>query len=51
VNVRPLTGWAKFFREASDDTVRSPLWGFPPAARPAQIHERRRRFGVDDDTE
>ncbi|MFI6861312.1 hypothetical protein ACIBKZ_15655 [Streptomyces sp. NPDC050421] len=41
--------WVSALRGADDDTVRSPLWGFPPEARPAVIHERRVRFGIDDD--
>ncbi|MFE0699400.1 hypothetical protein [Streptomyces sp. NPDC058872] len=41
--------WAQELKGAADETVRSPLWEFPPDARKAVIHERRRRFGVHDD--
>ncbi|WP_199931271.1 hypothetical protein [Streptomyces sp. CB02923] len=41
--------WARALKGAADDNVASPLWEFPPQARKAVIHERRRRFGVDDD--
>ncbi|MGW3932839.1 hypothetical protein ACWECC_32810 [Streptomyces microflavus] len=41
--------WARALKGAADDTVASPLWDFPPEARKAVIHERRRRFGVNDD--
>lgn len=34
---------------ADDDYVRIPLWEFPPSHRPAVIHERRTRWGVDDE--
>lgn len=43
--------WSSYFATASDDTVRCPMWHYPPVARAALIHERRRRFGVVDDTE
>jgi len=33
----------------SDDVVRAPLWDVPTEYRAAVIHERRRRFGVDDE--
>jgi hypothetical protein len=36
-------------RRAPDDVIRSPLWGFPPQARKDVLHERRRRFGIDDE--
>lgn len=32
-----------------DIDVRRPLWEFPPYQRQAVIHERRVRFGIDDD--
>jgi hypothetical protein len=32
-----------------DDLIRSPLWKWAPEERLAVVHERRRRFGVDDD--
>lgn len=38
--------WAATMAGATDELIRSPLWGFPPEARQAVIHERRRRFGV-----
>lgn len=41
--------WARAFQGASDETVRRPLWEFPPEARAAQMHERRRRFKFDDE--
>lgn len=44
-----LFGWAEILRGASDAEVRGPLWGFPPEARNAVLHERRRRFQIDDE--
>jgi hypothetical protein len=38
--------WALVMRGASDEAVRAPLWQYPPEARLAVLHERRRRFGV-----
>lgn len=32
-----------------DVDIKRPLWEFTPAERPYVIHERRRRFGVDDE--
>lgn len=45
----PAYDWVKALKGATDETVRAPLWEFPPEARKAVIHERRRRFGVDDE--
>ncbi len=45
----PVITFAALLRAASDAEVRAPLWEFEPLARLAVIHERRRRFGVDDD--
>jgi hypothetical protein len=44
--------WPRALRGALDETVRVPLWSFPPEARKAVIAERKRRFGVfeDEDT-
>jgi hypothetical protein len=36
-------------RGMADDEIRRPLWKWPPAWALAVIHERRRRFGWDDD--
>lgn len=33
----------------TDDTIRQPLWLFSPSFRPLVLHERRRRFGIDDE--
>lgn len=44
-------GWQQALRVASDETVRRPLWEFPPEAREAVKHERRRRFKWDIDSE
>lgn len=41
--------WPLDLRSATDEEVRRPLWEFPPVARKAVIHERRRRFGIYDD--
>lgn len=41
--------WARALAEAPDETVRAPLWVFPPEARQAVLHERRRRFQIDDE--
>lgn len=35
---------------ADDERIRGPLWGWPPADRPHVLHERRRRFGLDDES-
>jgi hypothetical protein len=42
--------WAQVMRGASDESVRAPLWLYPPEARLAVIHERRVRFGVQEET-
>lgn len=36
-------------RDESDETIRRPLWEFPPEQRQAVLHERRRRFKIDDE--
>jgi hypothetical protein len=36
-------------RGTEDDAIRGPLWEWAPAWRLAVIHERRRRFGWDDE--
>lgn len=41
--------WPTALTGAEDETVRAPLWTFPPEAAKAVIHERRVRFGFDDD--
>jgi hypothetical protein len=43
--------WATYFRGAADETIRRPLWEFPPSACAALKHERRRRFKWDIDSE
>lgn len=43
--------WVTYFRGASDEMVRSPLWEWPPSAVSALKHERRRRFKWDIDSE
>lgn len=40
--------WARALAGAADETVRAPLWVFPPEAIPHVQHERRVRFGMDD---
>jgi hypothetical protein len=40
---------AVILKMVSDEFVRMPLWYFRPAVVKAVIHERRRRFGVEDD--
>lgn len=44
-----LIGWAEVLRGASDEEIRRPLWTFRPEVRPAVLHERRRRFQIDDE--
>ncbi|MFE7315152.1 hypothetical protein ACFU7T_19035 [Streptomyces sp. NPDC057555] len=41
---------AQALKETEDDYIRQPLWDFAPLYRPFVIHERRRRFGVDEET-
>lgn len=36
-------------RLASDEVVQRPLWTFRPHAVKAVLHERRRRFGIEDE--
>jgi hypothetical protein len=43
--------WAKALQGASDESIREPLWEWPPEAREAVKHERRRRFKWDIDSE
>lgn len=43
--------WRIALRTALDSEVRRPLWEFPPEAREAVKHERRRRFQWDIDSE
>jgi hypothetical protein len=38
--------WARALFRADIETVRRPLWEFPPEARTAVLHERRVRFGI-----
>jgi hypothetical protein len=35
--------------EAPDDMIRGPLWAWKPGAVKAVLHERRRRFGIEDE--
>lgn len=48
--IEPVTPehWREIFKGADDDTIRRPLWEFPPKAAKPLIHEKRRRFGWDD---
>ncbi|AFU62221.1 hypothetical protein TG1_26 [Streptomyces phage TG1] len=41
--------WAGALRGAYDETVRLPLWEFPPEAVPFVLRERRRRFGITEE--
>lgn len=42
--------WARALSETDDETVRTPLWEFPPEAALSVIHERRKRFqNVDEE--
>jgi hypothetical protein len=41
--------FAAVLRALPDVDIKRPLWEFTPAERPAVIHERRRRFGWDDE--
>jgi hypothetical protein len=42
--------WPLWCKSATDDELRRPLWEFPTDdARKAVVHERRVRWGVDDD--
>lgn len=41
--------FASILRGLPDVDIQRPLWEFTPAERPFVIHERRRRFGVDDE--
>lgn len=43
------TQTAAILKSAGDEYIRQPLWEFPPDYRPLVIHERRRRFGVQDE--
>lgn len=43
--------WQQALRVAPDECVRRPLWEYPPEAREAVKHERRRRFKWDIDSE
>lgn len=45
-----VTPFAAALRILPDVDIKRPLWEFTPAERPAVIHERRRRFGVDEET-
>jgi hypothetical protein len=44
-----LIDWATVLRGESDETIRRPLWTFPADLRPSVLHERRRRFKIDDE--
>jgi hypothetical protein len=44
-----LMDFPALLRWLPDVDIQRPLWEFTPAERPAVIHERRRRFGVDDE--
>jgi hypothetical protein len=35
--------------EAPDDMIRGPLWEWHPLAVKAVLHERRRRFGIEEE--
>ena len=36
-------------QDMPDEAIRAPLWYWEPRERPAVIHQRRVRFGYDDD--
>lgn len=36
--------WVAVFPTLPDETIRAPMWEFPPEARGALMHERRVRF-------
>jgi hypothetical protein len=36
-------------KEAPDSVIRGPLWTWPPALVKAVLHERRRRFGIEEE--
>ncbi|MFD3573832.1 hypothetical protein [Streptomyces sp. NPDC058644] len=40
---------AQMLRVCPDSMVRQPLWDFAPADRLAVLHERRRRFGIEEE--
>jgi hypothetical protein len=44
----PPYNWARALKGAADDTIRRPLWEFPPEASKAVMHERAVRWGVPD---
>lgn len=44
-----LRDFPALLRVLPDLVIRRPLWEFAPHEVKAVIHERRRRFGVDDD--
>lgn len=35
--------------DASDSEIRGPLWNWHPLAAKAVLHERRRRFGIEEE--
>lgn len=43
--------WIVALKGAVDEEIRRPLWEYPPEAREAVKHERRRRFKWDIDSE
>lgn len=45
----PEPTFAEILRAQPDDYVREPLWMFAPLDRKAVLHERRRRFGIEDE--
>ncbi|QDH92132.1 hypothetical protein PP629_gp27 [Streptomyces phage Dubu] len=49
LDASPPYDWRTALANAQDDTVRSGLWNFPPEARKAVLHERRRRFGIEEE--
>jgi len=43
LDASPPYNWVRALRESYDETVRMPLWEFPPEAAKAVLHQRRRR--------
>ncbi|WP_411144984.1 hypothetical protein [Streptomyces sp. x-80] len=41
--------FATLLRSLPDPALKAPLWEWKPGAIPHVIHERRRRFGVDEE--
>lgn len=46
LDASPPYNWSRALRNTDDETVKAPLWDFPPEAARAVLRERRVRFGV-----